>query len=91
MQHETVCLRRAAEASTAFPALHFHKPPLPDAYGTHHSKAFLAQMGSGLRLIIHTANLIYPDCNNKTQGVWYQDFPPKVWLWLSLGAGVRAC
>ena len=25
-----------------------------------------------------TANLIYVDCTNKTQGLWWQDFPPKV-------------
>lgn len=26
---------------------------------------------------MHTANLIYADCNNKTQGIWWQDFPRK--------------
>lgn len=31
----------------------------------------------GVRVIIHTANLIYADCNNKTQGIWWQDFPEK--------------
>ena len=31
----------------------------------------------GLRVIIHTANLIYVDWNNKTQGLWMQDFPLK--------------
>lgn len=31
----------------------------------------------GIRIIIHTANLIYADCNSKTQGIWWQDFPPK--------------
>ena len=54
-----------------------HRPPLPITYGTHHSKAFLLLYPSGLRLIIHTANLIHPDCNNKTQGLWHQDFPLK--------------
>lgn len=55
-----------------------HAPPLPIPYGTHHSKAFLLEYEGGMRLIVHTANLIYPDNNNKTQGLWFQDFPPKV-------------
>ncbi|PIN03584.1 Phosphodiesterase I [Handroanthus impetiginosus] len=31
----------------------------------------------GIRVIVHTANLIYVDWNNKTQGLWMQDFPWK--------------
>eukprot|EP00877_Chromochloris_zofingiensis_P000105 jgi/Chrzof1/10095/Cz04g26260.t1 len=54
-----------------------HRPPLPIQWGTHHSKAFILVYASGIRVVIHTANLIYVDCNNKTQGVWYQDFPAK--------------
>ncbi|KAK1260165.1 hypothetical protein QJS04_geneDACA019126 [Acorus gramineus] len=55
----------------------FHKPPLPISYGTHHSKAMLLVYPQGVRIIIHTANLIYVDWNNKTQGLWMQDFPWK--------------
>ncbi|KDD71736.1 tyrosyl-DNA phosphodiesterase, partial [Helicosporidium sp. ATCC 50920] len=40
-------------------------------------KFFLVQYDKGLRVIIHTANLIYADCNNKTQSVFVQDFPRK--------------
>ncbi|CAA7394486.1 unnamed protein product [Spirodela intermedia] len=54
-----------------------HKPPLPISYGTHHSKAMFLVYPHGLRVIIHTANLIYVDWNNKTQGLWMQDFPLK--------------
>ncbi|KAF3779977.1 Tyrosyl-DNA phosphodiesterase 1 [Nymphaea thermarum] len=54
-----------------------HKPPLPIAYGTHHSKAMLLVYPQGVRVVIHTANLIYVDWNNKTQGLWMQDFPWK--------------
>lgn len=53
-----------------------HAPPLPP-YGTHHSKAFFVQYETGLRVIIHTANLLYCDANNKSQGVYMQDFPLK--------------
>ncbi|KAL6546718.1 hypothetical protein OROMI_022439 [Orobanche minor] len=54
-----------------------HKPPLPISYGTHHSKAMLLVYSRGVRVIVHTANLIYVDWNNKTQGLWMQDFPWK--------------
>ena len=54
-----------------------HAPPLSEPYGTHHTKAFLIHCAAGVRVIVHTANLIYSDCNNKTQGIWWQDFPPK--------------
>lgn len=52
-----------------------HAPPLRDQWGVHHSKAFLVQYERGVRVIVMTANLIYQDCNLKTQGLWYQDFP----------------
>ncbi|KAK1375167.1 Tyrosyl-DNA phosphodiesterase 1 [Heracleum sosnowskyi] len=54
-----------------------HKPPLPISYGTHHSKAMLLVYPQGVRIIVHTANLIYVDWNNKSQGLWMQDFPWK--------------
>ncbi|XP_074270032.1 tyrosyl-DNA phosphodiesterase 1 [Silene latifolia] len=54
-----------------------HKPPLPISYGTHHSKAMLLVYPRGVRVIVHTANLINVDWNNKSQGLWMQDFPWK--------------
>ena len=54
-----------------------HSPRMPTQYGTYHSKAFILKYVTGVRVIIHTANLIYVDCNNKTQGIWWQDFPLK--------------
>ncbi|GAB2298826.1 hypothetical protein Dimus_032903 [Dionaea muscipula] len=54
-----------------------HKPPLPISYGTHHSKAMLLVYPKGVRVIVHTANLIYVDWSNKSQGLWMQDFPWK--------------
>ena len=36
-----------------------HEPRLDDAFGAHHSKAFLAEYKGGLRVIVHTANLIH--------------------------------
>ncbi|XP_050215287.1 tyrosyl-DNA phosphodiesterase 1 isoform X1 [Mercurialis annua] len=54
-----------------------HKPPLPISFGTHHSKAMFLIYPRGVRIIIHTANLIFVDWNNKSQGLWMQDFPWK--------------
>ncbi|XP_059623908.1 tyrosyl-DNA phosphodiesterase 1 [Cornus florida] len=54
-----------------------HKPPLPISYGTHHSKAMFLVYPRGVRIIVHTANLIHVDWNNKSQGLWMQDFPWK--------------
>ncbi|MED6192928.1 tyrosyl-DNA phosphodiesterase 1, variant 2 [Stylosanthes scabra] len=54
-----------------------HKPPLPISFGTHHSKAMFLVYPQGIRVIVHTANLIHVDWNNKTQGLWLQDFPWK--------------
>lgn len=53
--------------------------------GTHHSKAFLIEYETGLRVVIHTANLIYCDNNYKSQGLWVQDFPKKVVLPIATG------
>ena len=65
-----------------------HAPPLRDQWGVHHSKAFLVESERGLRVIVMTANLIFQDCNLKTQGLWYQDFPRRaahirVYTWQS--------
>ncbi|KAL2642241.1 hypothetical protein R1flu_009828 [Riccia fluitans] len=54
-----------------------HKPPLPLSYGTHHSKAMLLVYSTGVRVVVHTANLVAGDWNYKTQGLWMQDFPFK--------------
>ena len=41
----------------------------------------------GVRIIVHTANLIHVDWNNKSQGLWMQDFPWKDLNSLSKGSG----
>ncbi|KAL3159457.1 hypothetical protein ABBQ38_009882 [Trebouxia sp. C0009 RCD-2024] len=68
---------KAAAASAGLANLVVHAPPLPIQFGTYHSKAFVIEYEAGLRVVVHTANLIYVDCNNKTQGLWFQDFPRK--------------
>lgn len=71
-----MAIHRAVAATGMTGRVVTHTPPLPP-YGTHHSKAFLLQYSTGLRVIIHTANLLYCDTNNKSQGLFYQDFPLK--------------
>lgn len=51
------------------------EPPLPIAYGTHHTKMALCVNQRGLRVCIFTANLIAEDWLRKTQGIYVQDFP----------------
>ncbi|CAI8048387.1 Tyrosyl-DNA phosphodiesterase 1 [Geodia barretti] len=47
-------------------------------FGTHHSKMMLLAYREGLRVVIHTANLIPKDWDQKTQGVWVSPlFPAK--------------
>lgn len=70
-------MRRAAQEAGLHNVV-VHAPPLPVQFGTYHSKAFVIEYATGLRVVVHTANLIYVDCNNKSQGLWYQDFPRKV-------------
>ncbi|KAJ0408287.1 hypothetical protein ATCC90586_008237 [Pythium insidiosum] len=49
-------------------------PRLPIAYGTHHTKMMVVLYATKVRVAIFTANFIPIDWNNKTQGVWFQDF-----------------
>ncbi|CAL4119297.1 unnamed protein product, partial [Meganyctiphanes norvegica] len=50
---------------------------LPFQYGTHHTKMMLLQYTAGLRIVIHTANLVTDDWFEKTQGFWVSPvFPP---------------
>ncbi|KAE8733194.1 Chaperone protein dnaJ 50 [Hibiscus syriacus] len=63
-----------------------HKPPLPISFGTHHSKAMLLVYPKEVRVIVHTANLIYVDWNYKSQGLWMQDFP-----WKDQSKSIKGC
>eukprot|EP00238_Polyblepharides_amylifera_P002102 CAMPEP_0196589920 /NCGR_PEP_ID=MMETSP1081-20130531/65019_1 /TAXON_ID=36882 /ORGANISM="Pyramimonas amylifera, Strain CCMP720" /LENGTH=421 /DNA_ID=CAMNT_0041912857 /DNA_START=72 /DNA_END=1337 /DNA_ORIENTATION=- len=38
---------------------------------------FVLLYATKARVCVHTANLVHSDWNNKTQGVWFQDFPLK--------------
>ncbi|XP_050707432.1 probable tyrosyl-DNA phosphodiesterase [Eriocheir sinensis] len=59
-----------------YPALKCVKVPLPYQYGTHHTKAMLLLYKEGLRVAVHTANLVPDDWLEKTQGYWLSPLCP---------------
>ncbi|XP_040831107.1 tyrosyl-DNA phosphodiesterase 1 [Ochotona curzoniae] len=48
------------------------------AFGTHHTKMMLLRYEEGLRVVIHTANLIHEDWHQKTQGMWLSPLYPRL-------------
>ncbi|KAG5453037.1 tyrosyl-DNA phosphodiesterase 1 [Clonorchis sinensis] len=39
-------------------------------FGTHHTKMMFLKYADGLRIVIHTANMIPDDWDRRTQGIW---------------------
>ncbi|GAB1297701.1 Tyrosyl-DNA phosphodiesterase 1 [Apodemus speciosus] len=48
------------------------------AFGTHHTKMMLLLYEEGLRVVIHTSNLIREDWHQKTQGMWLSPLYPRI-------------
>ncbi|KAJ1105313.1 hypothetical protein NDU88_002721 [Pleurodeles waltl] len=48
------------------------------AYGTHHTKMMFLLYKEGLRVVIHTSNLIQDDWHQKTQGIWLSPLFPRL-------------
>eukprot|EP00794_Sanderia_malayensis_P003741 gene3741-4263_t len=61
-----------------FNNIEFFQAELSIAYGTHHSKMMFLLYDDGLRVIIHTANLVEQDWDQKTQGIWMSPKFPKI-------------
>lgn len=47
-------------------------------YGTHHSKMMFLLYDNGMKVVIHTANLIPGDWHQKTQAIWMSPLFPKL-------------
>lgn len=62
--------------SKLYPQVHLTPQKLPNSYSTHHSKMMLLQFDQGLRIVIHTANMVPTDWSKKTQGVWISPILP---------------
>ncbi|NXI46106.1 TYDP1 phosphodiesterase, partial [Galbula dea] len=48
------------------------------AFGTHHTKMMILLYEEGLRVVIHTSNLIAEDWHQKTQGMWLSPLYPRL-------------
>eukprot|EP00112_Aurelia_sp_Birch-Aquarium-sp1_P011572 Seg2431.4 transcript_id=Seg2431.4/GoldUCD/mRNA.D3Y31 product="Tyrosyl-DNA phosphodiesterase 1" protein_id=Seg2431.4/GoldUCD/D3Y31 len=63
--------KRSLEAEGApFNNIELCQAKLSIAYGTHHSKMMFLLYKDGMKVVIHTANIIGQDWDKKTQGVW---------------------
>ncbi|CAB1111323.1 unnamed protein product [Ectocarpus sp. CCAP 1310/34] len=58
------------------PGVKLRYPELPE-YGTNHAKMIILKFSTGIRVVVLTANFIVVDVTDKSQGVWYQDFPKR--------------
>ncbi|KFO76443.1 Tyrosyl-DNA phosphodiesterase 1 [Cuculus canorus] len=56
----------------------FCQAKLDIAFGTHHTKMMLLLYEEGLRVVIHTSNLIADDWHQKTQGIWLSPLYPRL-------------
>ncbi|KAL3873296.1 hypothetical protein ACJMK2_036432 [Sinanodonta woodiana] len=56
----------------------FCQAKLEMLFGTHHTKMMLLQYDTGMRVVIHTSNLIKQDWHQKTQGIWISPLFPKM-------------
>lgn len=59
------------EQAEPFPNVQLHVAPMPEMYGTHHSKMLVVfRRDDTAQVIIHTANMIPKDWTNMTNAVW---------------------
>lgn len=80
---ETEMKKEAAQ----FSHISFCRAKLELMYGTHHTKMMLLLYDCGMRVVIHTANLVSNDWHQKTQGVWISPLFPKLTEEESKGSG----
>lgn len=61
-----------------YPQIELCSARLDIPFGTHHTKMMFLLYETGLRIVIHTANLIKQDWKQKTQGIWISPICPKL-------------
>ncbi|XP_060081210.1 tyrosyl-DNA phosphodiesterase 1-like [Ylistrum balloti] len=66
-----------AEGS-AYSNIRFCQARLDMPYGTHHTKMMFLLYDNGMRVVIHTSNMIERDWFQKTQGMWISPLFPKL-------------
>ena len=67
------------QEALSFPNVQLHVAPMPEMFGTHHSKMMiLFRHDSTAQVVIHTANMIPKDWTNLTNAVWMSPMLPKL-------------
>ncbi|CAN7937912.1 unnamed protein product [Ixodes hexagonus] len=70
--------KRELEATASqYKHVSFAQAKLEIVYGTHHTKMMLLLYKEGMRVVIHTSNLVESDWAQKTQAAWISPFCPK--------------
>ncbi|KAL7796539.1 tyrosyl-DNA phosphodiesterase [Trichoderma ceciliae] len=68
-----------SEKAAQYPNIHLHCAPMPEMFGTHHSKMMiLFRSDNTAQVVIHTANMIPKDWTNMTNAVWKSQKLPKL-------------
>ncbi|KAH7222138.1 tyrosyl-DNA phosphodiesterase-domain-containing protein [Fusarium oxysporum] len=66
-------------AASEFENIKTHIAPMPEMFGTHHSKMMiLFRHDDTAQVIIHTANMIPKDWTNLSNGIWKSPLLPKL-------------
>ncbi|PHH83724.1 hypothetical protein CDD83_2934 [Cordyceps sp. RAO-2017] len=66
-----------SQEAAEFSNVHLHVAPMPEMFGTHHSKMMvLLRHDDTAQVIIHTANMIAKDWTNMTNAVWCSPLLP---------------
>uniref|UniRef100_A0A7N4NVL7 Tyrosyl-DNA phosphodiesterase 1 n=1 Tax=Sarcophilus harrisii TaxID=9305 RepID=A0A7N4NVL7_SARHA len=69
---------RLQEKAKPYENISLCQAKLDIAFGTHHTKMMLLLYEEGLRVVIHTSNLIQADWHQKTQGIWLSPLYPRL-------------
>ncbi|KPM38883.1 hypothetical protein AK830_g7674 [Neonectria ditissima] len=78
-KHEDSNRVNLQHAAAEFDNVHLHVAPMPEMFGTHHSKMLiLFRHDDTAQVIIHTANMISRDWTNLTNAVWKSPLLPKI-------------
>ncbi|KFA72733.1 hypothetical protein S40288_06136 [Stachybotrys chartarum IBT 40288] len=68
-----------AQEAAEYGNVQLHVAPMPEMFGTHHSKMMvLFRHDDTAQVIIHTANMIPRDWTNMTNGLWKSPLLPKL-------------
>ena len=66
------------EQAAEFSNVELHVAPMPEMFGTHHSKMMILFRHDGTaQVVIHTANMIQKDWTNMTNAVWKSPLLPR--------------